>query len=641
MSSSRVSFGSRAGTAFDYPGGEVIIRSSTHTGAYDSLDALADALRTEIAAAAESEEPECTTLELSLSAGAVLELVRPGVGPYSDGGEQDLPVELKQMMGGEGEDDDNQGNGNGNARPRHPRAFVGHTINIADARQSAIVQRAASRGVIQAIENADGFRYSFNNAWTAKDGEGSRFSYICQDSMQNKDRHANGYPRTIKHLKGDIGSRGPRKPTYDCKGSVSIKFSTTKQRCDVYYRHYAIHSTVADRAQVPRPPAVRRPFVSRGALLPQDVNSNLVAKPSGGLLATLQAETYASSALAMVDRTEPSNIGRPLKRKRDDGPAKPRNLPSKPMSLMEILSQSESAIKSSTASDSNNRQPPSRMPAPIAYELPSWQTPPPPLNNQRHDGTPAGYPAPYQPPYQPPQNRTPPPSVTATHLQPVKHRPPFKQKSPGQPDVPQPQPQGLFTTLKPMVNYPPANLPGTMYAPTATMHQNQSQVQSPPALAGYEMMQRHRRAKTSCVRCRQGKKKVCFKQYSTFVCMLIHIQCDEGLPCSACVKSGFGTMDCVYEGPPPFDADPTSFTPGGNRLPWKAHEKPSPFPVNSNAAAYPQSSAAANSQPLPWDTPASRTSSTPRSSSSAWRPAAMTSGGVERAGSPDPWFPKR
>lgn len=512
MSSSRVSFGSRAGTAFDYPAGqhEVIIRSSTHTGAYDSLDALADALRTEIAAASEGEEPECTTLELSLSAGAVLELVRPGVGPYSDGGEQDLPPEFKQMMGGEGNTDEDA---SGNARQRHPRAFVGHTINIADARESAIVQRAASRGVIQAIENADGFRYSFNNAWTAKDGEGSRFSYICQDSMQNKDRHANGYPRTIKHLKGDIGSRGPRKPTYDCKGSVSIKFSTTKQRCDVYYRHYAIHSTVADRAQVPRPPAVRRPFVSRGALLPQDVNSDLVAKPSGGLLATLQAETYASSALAMVDSNEPSNIGRPLKRKRDEGPAKPRNLPNKPLSLMELLSQSESAITPSDQSESNNRQNPARVPAPIAYDLPSWQTPPPPLNNQRQDGTAAGYPAPYQPPYQPPQNRNyPTPAVAQMQLQPVKHKAPFKQKSLGQPNPSQPKPQGLFTTLKQIGNPAPASLPGTMYAPTAPMHQNQNQNQSPPAPvsapAGYEVMQRYRRAKTSCVRCRQGKKKV-------------------------------------------------------------------------------------------------------------------------------------
>lgn len=511
MSASRVSFGSRAGTAFDYPGGqqqELIVRSSTHSGAYNTLDALADALKTELAAASEGEEPRCTTLELSLSASAVLELVRPGVGPYSDGGEQDLPYEFKQMPAEEDENDYEGGSETIAKRQRHPRAFVGDTINIADARQSAIVQRAASRGVMQAIEAADGFRYSFNNAWTAKDGEGSRFSYICQDSMQNKDRHANGYPRTTKNLKGDVGSRGPRKPTYDCKGSVSIKFSTGRQRCDVYYRHYVIHATVADRAQMTRQPAPRRPFVSRGALLPQGMHSGLVEKPSGGLLATLQAESYASSALAMVDRTEPSNIGRPLKRKRDPEPPIPRTTYSKPMSLVELLAQSESAKASPPATELSSGQNKSHMPAPVAYDLPSWQVPPPRLNNQHHNGASAGYPAPYQPPYQPGQHRTPStPSVSQTQLQPVKHRPPFKQNASSQPSGNHPKAQGLFTTMKPISISAPAGLPGTMYAPTATMYQDRDQ--SVSTTAGYEAMQRQRRARTSCVRCRLGKRKVC------------------------------------------------------------------------------------------------------------------------------------
>lgn len=513
MSSSRVSFGSRAGSAFDYPGGqhEVVIRQSTHTGAYHTLDALADALKTEIAAAAEGDEPECTTLELSLSAGAVLELVRPGVGPYAEGGDHDLPPEFKHI-----EEVEDQGEGPTPAnRHRNPRAIVSNIINIPDSRQSAIVQRAASRGVISAIESADGFRYSFNNAWTAKDGEGSRFSYICQDSMQNKDRHANGYPRTTKHLKGDVGSRGPRKPTYDCKGSVSIKFSTAKQRCDVYYRHYAIHSTVADRAQQPRPPVVRRPFVSRGPLVPQDVDSGLVGSGGGGLLATLQAETYASSALAssalaMVDRNEPSNIGRPLKRKRDSGPPTSRSNPNKPLSLVELLSQSESAKAPPPAGESNNKQTHVQRAAPIAYDLPSWQTPPPPLNMQHHGTTAAGYPAPYQPPYQPTKTRTPStpvvptPPVAQPQLRIKQHQPAFKQKSSGHPTGSHPQAQGLFATLKPVGNHTQAGLPGTMYAPTATMYQNAA-----PAIPdGYEMMARQRRAKLSCVRCRLGKRKV-------------------------------------------------------------------------------------------------------------------------------------
>ncbi|CZT25115.1 uncharacterized protein RCC_10844 [Ramularia collo-cygni] len=621
MSSSRVSFGSRAGTAFDRPGG-IGIRSSI--GAYDTLDALAEALRTENAAATEGDEPQCTTLELCLSAGAVLELVRPGVGPYADGGEQDLPLEFKQMQAVENGLEHNNDESGIPSRLQTPRASIGHIVNVADAQQAAIVQRAASRGVMQAIEAADGFRYSFNNAWNAKDGEGSRFSYICQDSMQNKDRHANGYPRTIKHLKGDVGSRGPRKPTYDCKGSVSIKFSTSKQRCDVYYRHYAIHPTVAERAQMPRAPAVRRPFVSRGALLPQVVDSSLVAEPSGGLLATLQAENYASSALAMVDRPESSNIGRPLKRKRESAPPLPRSPPvprsppDKPLSLMELLSQSESA-KTPAVGELSSRQDPSHMPAPIAYDLPSWQIPPPPLNNRQQNGANIGYPAPYQPPYPPSKNHTPSTHIAApTQLQQAQtqHKPPFKQKVSGQPAGSHPKAQGLFTTLKPVGNSAPAGLPVTTYAPTATMYQGEGQ--SPAITTGYELMQRQRRARTSCERCRSGKRK-----------------CDEGQPCTACIKGGLGALDCVYEGAAPYDTDPTSFTPGGNRLPWTAHEKPSGTP------AYSQASAGTLADHLPWATPVSQRPSDSTASPTVRRPPVNSCTSAERASSPDPWFPKR
>lgn len=495
MSTSRVSFGSRAGTAFDYPGGQhgIIVRSPMHGGAYDSLDALATALRTEIATAIKADEPQCTTLELSLSADAVLELVRPGVGPYSEGGEHDLPNDFKHNDEAEELKEDGHA-----TRQRLPSSLVGNIVNLADARQSAIVQRAASRGVILAIENADGFRYSFNNAWTAKDGEGSRFSYICQDSMQNKDRHANGYPRTTKHLKGDVGSRGPRKPTYDCKGSVSIKFSTTKQRCDVYYRHFAIHSTVADRVQLPRPRMPRRPFVNRGPSIPLADDGE--GTGAGGLLATLQAESFAGSALAIIDRTGPSNIGRPLKRKRDTESLKSKISPDKPLSLVELLSQSASAKAPPKSTEASNKQQKSHVLAPIAYDVPPWQSPPPPLNNRGTAG--------YAPPYQPAKGRASLKPVAQPPLQPMGQQPAFRQERSGQPTGNHPQAQGLFATLKPVVgDHAPAKLPATtMYSPTPIMPPKS------PAIApsGYGSTQPPKwRARRSCVRCRVGKRKVC------------------------------------------------------------------------------------------------------------------------------------
>ncbi|KAM3416528.1 hypothetical protein BST61_g8118 [Cercospora zeina] len=338
----RVSFGSRAGNA-------TLSASGRHPqvhGPYASLDDLTNALRHEFDAARAESGSVSTALELSLSLSldATIPLVRPSIGPYANGGDHDLPDEFKQRLcETEGASDE-----------KHPRAPCSAIINVIDATAKKIVQRAASRGIMAAIEALDGFRYSFNNAWNAQNEEGARFSFICQDSMQNKDRHANGYTRVLKHLKDPSGhERGPRKPTYDCKGSVSVKFSSSKQSCEVFYRHNAIHDTVAARKAAPRTPGgVARPS---GDWL-QTPNTVSYCTPrgeedSGGLSALLQAET-ASSALAMVDSptvSRPvatnSNIGRPLKRKREDltRPTHTDQAADSSLSLADLLRQSAAA----------------------------------------------------------------------------------------------------------------------------------------------------------------------------------------------------------------------------------------------------------------------------------------------------------
>lgn len=245
------------------------------------LDAMIAALRADIEASAESPIPECTTTELSLHGSAFVPLLRPTIGPYADGGSQDLPEEFKVNFPDSNQDKDknaqldsqenNNADGSSSQPPPPPKpsllrldplrdspqASVDSTLTITDSKARAIVQRAASRGLVQHIENLDGFRYSFNNAWSAKDEDGLRFSYICQDSMQNKDRHANGFARTQKNSNNRRGGsdapvRGPRKATYDCKGTVSVKFSAKLRAVVIQYRHYAIHGTVADRKPPPR-----------------------------------------------------------------------------------------------------------------------------------------------------------------------------------------------------------------------------------------------------------------------------------------------------------------------------------------------------------------------------------------------------
>lgn len=243
------------------------------------LDAMISALRADIEASAESPIPECTTTELSLHGSAFVPLLRPTIGPYAEGGAQDLPEEFKvnfpsqehKDQNAQSESQKNNADGSSSQPPPpkpsllrldplkdSPQATVDSTLTVSDSKVRAIVQRAASRGLVQHIENLDGFRYSFNNAWSAKDEDGLRFSYICQDSMQNKDRHANGFARTQKANQGDAQSstppvvRGPRKATYDCKGTVSVKFSAKLRAAVIQYRHYAIHGTVADRKPLPR-----------------------------------------------------------------------------------------------------------------------------------------------------------------------------------------------------------------------------------------------------------------------------------------------------------------------------------------------------------------------------------------------------
>ncbi|KAK6437385.1 hypothetical protein LTR95_006419 [Oleoguttula sp. CCFEE 5521] len=170
---------------------------------------------------------EALTIELFLHADASIPLLRPIIGPYSEGGEHDIPPGFKTDRNDESD-------------------FTATVAAIASAPQPEVkqIQRAASRGICVAIESLDGFRYTFNNVWSAKDLDGLRFSYICQDSMQNKDRHANGFARTNKAPRN---YRGARKATFDCRGSVNVKFSARSGGCIVQYRHRRVHCKVEER----------------------------------------------------------------------------------------------------------------------------------------------------------------------------------------------------------------------------------------------------------------------------------------------------------------------------------------------------------------------------------------------------------
>jgi len=282
----------------------------------NSIEEFAALLQADIDASCVDGVHECCKTELSLAGGAFVPLMRPKIGPYAEGGVQDLPEHFKQNYPeidttednsaenqpihiGQGESQEQpqgpstqggvatQPQQDGSAGPEQtptesnpgsaqnppapalpkledplktcPTASVDSILDIEDADVRGIVQRAASRGLIQRIMNLDGFKYMFNNFWTSRhDGDGLRYSYNCRDSLQNKDRHAHVPARasTVPPVHREMLRR--TKESWDCKGAISIKFSPAIRAIVVQYRHAAIHPTIEDRRRPPRKPSAPR-----------------------------------------------------------------------------------------------------------------------------------------------------------------------------------------------------------------------------------------------------------------------------------------------------------------------------------------------------------------------------------------------
>ncbi|OAP60857.1 hypothetical protein AYL99_05859 [Fonsecaea erecta] len=118
--------------------------------------------------------------------------------------------------------------------------------SIQDPQERATMQKGISKTLIEACQNVDGYRYSFHNSWVSREDQASRFSYYCNDSVLNKGRAANEATSKMK-----TGVK-VRKPVYDCRGVISIKFSMTKNSLELYYKHIPLHKTFEERAPRPR-----------------------------------------------------------------------------------------------------------------------------------------------------------------------------------------------------------------------------------------------------------------------------------------------------------------------------------------------------------------------------------------------------
>lgn len=123
---------------------------------------------------------------------------------------------------------------------------------IKDPKEQALIQKAISKTLVESVQRADGYRYSFHNHWLSREDQASRFSYYCNDSVLNKGRAANEGAAKLRN------SVKIRKPVFECQGLLSIKFSITKMSLELHYKHVPMHQTYEERAPPPRKDSKRR-----------------------------------------------------------------------------------------------------------------------------------------------------------------------------------------------------------------------------------------------------------------------------------------------------------------------------------------------------------------------------------------------
>lgn len=108
------------------------------------------------------------------------------------------------------------------------------------------------RSFVETIQELDGFKYSERQACNKDGSDGTRFRYVCSDSLQNRDCTSN-----VQKVKEDENAepgkkrekkRGtPQLATYDCGGAVHVKFSTKRDAINIIYKHNPIHRDVQSR----------------------------------------------------------------------------------------------------------------------------------------------------------------------------------------------------------------------------------------------------------------------------------------------------------------------------------------------------------------------------------------------------------
>jgi hypothetical protein len=344
---------------------------------FDSLDDLKTALRhyMENATAADAS-PQYVSCAMTLSTQAALPLKTAADHAYAqrassyapfDGFGDDLDIEGHDVGQEQQEQEQEQEQEREHSRERDQEQqqqtqqqrqmqykTVLELVNIDNLKERQTSQRSAAKGIIQHIQDLDGFKYCFNNNWSSKDDNGYRYSYTCLDSLENKDRHANGFrANNAATRRPGANTRGVRKPTYDCKGQIAVKFSALRQSVEVVYKHHAIHKTVAERRPPPRKDSKRKSITQQPVVEPTS---------NPGLLSFPDQDTHNDAFILHDDRDAPfqsypepvqapvtkkpprkpkdSNSNQPRPKRQKPLPHQPSEHSERSLSLVEILQQS-------------------------------------------------------------------------------------------------------------------------------------------------------------------------------------------------------------------------------------------------------------------------------------------------------------
>ncbi|KAF2791240.1 hypothetical protein K505DRAFT_351438 [Melanomma pulvis-pyrius CBS 109.77] len=164
----------------------------------------------------------------------------------------------------------------------HPAEFPQSiTVELALCRNTEGKERLRTQCFIEIIQKTDGFKYLERQASNKDGGDGTRFKYVCVDSLQNQHRKRMAKREKVGQENQNEETEGKKRrkevlPTYDCGGAIHIKSSIKREAVNVVYKHNPIHRDVESHPRKEQDDDNHLPALSiEGTALPNITNGSL------------------------------------------------------------------------------------------------------------------------------------------------------------------------------------------------------------------------------------------------------------------------------------------------------------------------------------------------------------------------------